>query len=107
MHIACRRICMISALLGGLISPAGAEILVLKSTLPSVPVDATIDAAEPLRLSADDVLQVFDTDTGETKTLRGPFEGTASTYQDPCAAALGCSDVDQRDVSAVRGATAK
>ncbi len=96
-----------AGLLGALLSPAGAEILVLKSTVPSVPVDASIDAAQLLRLSAGDVLQVFDTETGETKTLKGPFEGTAATYQDPCAVALGCTDAEQRALGGVRGTTGK
>jgi hypothetical protein len=107
MKIACFSICAMAGLLGGLLSPAVAEILVLKSNVPSVPADVSLDAYQLLRLSAGDVLQVFDTETGETKTLKGPFEGTAATYQDPCAAALGCTASEQGAVGGVRGTTGK
>jgi hypothetical protein len=61
-------------------SPARAEILVLESNVPDLPVGAKFADGKVILIPDDKTLRVLIVTSGSTKTLKGRYQGTVGGY---------------------------
>lgn len=76
------RIFACAALLAVSAIPAAAESEILESDVEEYPVGAKIDDETRIVMPDDSKMRVLIVDTGATKTLQGPYEGTIPNYKD-------------------------
>ncbi len=72
--------CLALSILAIASSPARAEMLVLESDIPDLPVGMKFADARTILIPGDKTLRVLIVTTGSTKTLKGPYQGTVGAY---------------------------